>query len=205
MLVGYARVSTAEQDTALQRDAFSAAGVTRVFEEKRSSGGARPLLEALLYSLRRGDVLVVYKVDRLARSLKDLLRVLDRIQRCGAEFRSLTEPIDTTTAAGRMLLHMLGCFAEFERSVIRERCAAGREAAMARGVRFGRPLVAAYEDIYALLDQGLYRAEVAAQLGCSPRTVYRAVRMRGVPALVDGRLSGPACRRFARAATGRQI
>lgn len=137
--MGYARVSSQEQETALQLDALSRAGVGRVFQEKRSAGGRRPLLEALLYTLRRGDVLVVYKTDRLARSLADLLRILARIERAGAAFRSITEPFDTSTAAGRLMLQMLGSFAEFERSMIRERSMAGQEVARAAGVRIGRP------------------------------------------------------------------
>lgn len=138
MLVGYARVSTVQQDTALQRAAFARAGVRRVIEEKRSGGGARPLLEGLLNKLKPGDVVVVYKIDRLARSLVDLLRILQRITDAGAEFRSLTEPLETATPVGRMMLQLLGAFAEFERALIRERCCAGLYAAMARGVVVGR-------------------------------------------------------------------
>jgi len=139
MLIGYARVSTTEQDTALQLDAFSRAGVELVFEEKLSAIANRPRLEAMLYCLRRGDVVIVYKLDRLARSLGDLLRVLERIKACGASIRSITEPVDTDTPIGVLMVQQLGAFAQFERSMIRERCAAGTRAAMARGVRWGRP------------------------------------------------------------------
>lgn len=139
MFVGYARVSSTEQETALQLDALRRAGVTRVFQEKRSAVSRRPELERLLYSLRAGDTLVVYKVDRLARSLSDLLRILDRVAASGAAFRSLTEPIETGTPVGRMMLHMLGAVAEFERSLIRERCMAGQDAAFLRGASIGRP------------------------------------------------------------------
>lgn len=138
MLVGYARVSTTEQNTAAQIAAFKRAGVRRVVEEKRSAVSHRPQLQALLASLRPGDVLVVYKLDRLARSLRDFLNLLAHLEAIGVAFRSLTEPIDTTTPAGRMFAHMLGAFAEFERAVIRERCAAGFAAAKARGQKFGR-------------------------------------------------------------------
>lgn len=176
MLFGYARVSTVDQETALQRAALAAAGVGRVFEEKRSGGGSRPLLEALLYSLRAGDVVVVYKIDRLARSLSDLLRILARIEAAGASFRSLTEPMDTGTAVGRMLLHLLGCFAEFERAVIRERCAAGRVAARDRGVRFGRPrLLPPDGELFDLVRSGVTRGELVARFGARPATVRRAL------------------------------
>lgn len=138
MLIGYARVSTNEQNTAAQLAAFKRAGVRKVVEEKRSAVSHRPALQALLSSLRPGDVLVVYKLDRLARSLRDFLNLLAQLEASGVAFRSLTEPIDTTTPAGRMFAHMLGAFAEFERAVIRERCAAGFAAAKARGQKFGR-------------------------------------------------------------------
>ena len=139
MLRGYARVSTVEQDTALQLDAFEKAGVTDISQEKRSSVARRPVLEALLASLQNGDVLVVYKIDRLARSLSDLLRILDRLREVGASFRSLTEAIDTETPTGRLMMQMLGAVAEFERNIIRERSIAGQAAAYSRGALMGRP------------------------------------------------------------------
>ncbi len=139
MLVGYARVSSSEQETTLQRDALKRAKVRRVFEEKRSATAWRPELDAALRALTPGDVLVVYKVDRVARSLSDLLSILRRIEIAGAGFRSLTEPIDTSTPAGRLMLQLLGAFAEFERSMIRERSMAGQAAARERGARIGRP------------------------------------------------------------------
>lgn len=179
VLVGYARVSSQEQDTALQLGALSRAGVGRVFQEKRSAGGRRPLLEAMLYTLRRGDVVVVYKTDRLARSLVDLLRILARIESAGASFRSLTEPIDTATPAGRMMLHLLGVFAEFERSMIRERSMAGQDVARAAGVRFGRPraLSAAEEaECYRRWATGRYSmAELARRYGCHLSSVKRVI------------------------------
>jgi len=147
-LVGYARVSTVDQDTGLQLRALRLAGVRRIVQETRSGAGVRPELEALLTRLRPGDVLMVYKVDRLARSLADLLRVLQAVADAGASFKSLTEPIETTSPAGRMLVQLLGAFAEFERAIIRERCAAGMVVARQKGVRFGRPpaLTAAQRD-----------------------------------------------------------
>lgn len=99
----------------------------------------RPVLEKILFKLRPGDIIVVYKLDRIARSLKDLLRILDRIQLADAEFRSLTEVIDTRSPAGRMMLQILGAFAEFEREMIRERTLVGMAAAKQRGAKFGRP------------------------------------------------------------------
>lgn len=177
MLIGYARVSTQQQETALQRAAFKRAGVRRVIEEKRSGGASRPVLEALIGSLRPGDVLVVYKVDRLARSPSDLLRLLERIASRGASFRSLTEPIETETSVGRLMLQLLGAFAEFERSVIRERCEAGRREAVARGVRFGRPRAFSRTELGELLDEGLSYAECARRLGVDASSVSRAAKL----------------------------
>ncbi|WP_430421131.1 recombinase family protein [Methylibium petroleiphilum] len=173
MLVGYARVSTVQQDTALQRAAFMRAGVRKVVEEKRSGGGSRPLLEALLGKLKPGDVVVVYKIDRLARSLVDLLRILQRITDAGAQFRSLTEPLETATPVGRMMLQLLGAFAEFERALIRERCCAGLYAAMARGVAVGRRPRVQRADVVELRGRGLKMREVAELLGCSAGTVSK--------------------------------
>jgi len=138
-LIGYARVSTKEQETHLQIDALKKAGVVMVFEEKASSVGRRPELQKCLDELKAGDVLVVYKMDRIARSLKDLLSILDRISKAGAFIRSLTEPLDTSGPIGRFMLQVLGAVAELERSIIRERTVAGQIAAMKRGQVFGRP------------------------------------------------------------------
>jgi DNA invertase Pin-like site-specific DNA recombinase len=151
MLIGYARVSTGEQDPALQIRALKAAGVKRIAQEAAGGTADRPELEKLLSALKPGDVLMAYKVDRLARSLYDLMRVLRTVEAAGATFRSLTEPIETTTPAGRMMVQMLGAFAEFERAIIRERCMAGLQVAKDRGVKLGRPRV---------LDDQM-RAEVA--------------------------------------------
>jgi len=118
MLIGYARVSTTEQETNLQLDALKRAGVEQVFSEKRSSAASRPMLAACIDHTRPGDTLMVYKIDRLARSLKDLLALLDRLDVRGVGFKSCTEPIDTTSPAGRMMMQMLGAFAEFERGMI---------------------------------------------------------------------------------------
>lgn len=140
MIYGYARVSTQEQETHAQIDALRKVGVDFVFEEKRSGGDMRrPVLAGLLDQLQAGDALVVYKLDRVARSLKHLLTVIDQLEDRNVSFRSLTENVDTGTPAGRMMLQMLGAFAEFELSLIRERTRAGMAAAVARGARLGRP------------------------------------------------------------------
>lgn len=135
--IGYARVSTRDQETRLQLDALAAAGVTVVYQEKTSSVGARPELQRVLALLGPGDVLVVYKMDRIARSLKDLLGILDRIQACGAAIRSLSEPLDTSGPIGTFMVQVLGAVAQLERSIIRERAVAGQVAAYKRGVRWG--------------------------------------------------------------------
>lgn len=139
MQYGYGRVSTIMQDTALQEDAFRRSGVDNVVTEKWSSVGTRPALAALLARLKAGDTVVVYKLDRLGRSLQDLLIILDKIGAAGATFRSLTEPIDTTTPAGKLMYSILGAVAEFERSLIRQRSIAGQRAARERGKHCGRP------------------------------------------------------------------
>lgn len=138
MLVGYARVSTMEQNTSVQLAAFQRAGVSRVYEEKRSAVKTRPVLDHVLHSLGPGDTLVVYKLDRLARSMGHFVAVFDRLKARQIGFRSLTEAIETETAQGRMFLGLLAVFAEFERELIRERCLAGQRAARARGQTWGR-------------------------------------------------------------------
>jgi len=140
MLIGYARVSKGdEQSNALQAKALTAAGCERVFEEAASGGRwDRPILHDMLRQLRDGDVVVVWKLDRLSRSLKDLLHLMERIKEADAGFRSLTESIDTTTPAGRMMMQMVGSFAEFERAMIRERTSAGLALARAEGRVGGR-------------------------------------------------------------------
>jgi len=139
-LIGYARVSKGdEQSNAAQLRALTAAGCQRVFEEAASGGRwDRPVLQDMLKQLRDGDVIIVWKLDRLTRSLKDLLHLIERIKLAGAGFRSLTEAIDTTTPAGRMMMQMVGSFAEFEREMIRERTSAGLAQARAEGRVGGR-------------------------------------------------------------------
>jgi DNA invertase Pin-like site-specific DNA recombinase len=141
MLIGYARVSTQDQNPQLQLDALKAAGCGRVFVE-RASGAQRdrPELRAALGYMRSGDTLVVWKLDRLARSLKQLIETIEALDADKIGFRSLTEAIDTTTAGGRLVFQIFGALAEFERQVIRERTMAGLDAARARGRKGGRPL-----------------------------------------------------------------
>jgi DNA invertase Pin-like site-specific DNA recombinase len=139
-LLGYARVSKGDdQSNAAQLTALKRAGCARLFEEAASGGRwDRPVLQELMRQLRPGDVVVVWKLDRLSRSLKDLLHLMERIEAAGAGFRSLTEAVDTTTPAGRMMMQMVGAFAEFERAMIRERTSAGLAQARAEGRVGGR-------------------------------------------------------------------
>ncbi len=180
MRYGYGRVSTVLQDTALQEDAFKRAGVEQVVTEKWSSVGARPALHRLLARLRPGDEVVVYKLDRLGRSLQDLLGILERINDSGASFRSMTEPIDTGSPAGRLMFSILGAVAEFERSLIRERAIAGQVAALRRGVRWGgrRPSLSDVEraEVRELVKlHGFTQDMVAEAYGVSRSTVSRIV------------------------------
>ena len=140
MLIGYARVSKGDdQSTAAQTRALKGAGCERLFDEAASGGRwDRPGLHRMLDQLRPDDIVVVWKLDRLSRSLKDLLHILEKLEAAGAGFRSLTESIDTTTPAGRMMMQMVGSFAEFERAMIRERTSVGLAEARAAGRIGGR-------------------------------------------------------------------
>ncbi|MFV0678262.1 recombinase family protein [Variovorax sp. tm] len=180
MLIGYARVSTSDQETSLQVDALKRFGVRRVFWEKGSGVGPRPELQRVLRLLKRGDVLVVWKLDRIARSLQDLLRVMELLQEKGCSFRSLTEPVDTTTSMGRLVLQILGAVAEFERSLIRERSMAGQIAALQRGVTWGgRPPLLGPEDrneVRRCYLSGWWTLEqLAAAFGVSRTTIQRVL------------------------------
>jgi DNA invertase Pin-like site-specific DNA recombinase len=180
MLIGYARVSTQDQTPALQLDALKTAGCDRIFVEKASGAQReRPELKGALDYARKdaGDVIVVWKLDRLARSLSQLIDTADLLERCGIGLRSLTEAIDTTSAGGRLVFHVFGAMAEFERSIIRERTTAGLEAARARGRTGGRPPALSAKDIAAakalLADPGITMNEVASRLHVAPSTLYR--------------------------------
>lgn len=171
MLIGYARVSTYDQDTSIQRAELARVGVVRLFHEKASGVAKRIELERLLYSLRAGDTVVVYKLDRLARSLVGLLRVIERITSAGASVRSLTEPVDTSSPAGRLMVQLLGSFAEFERAVIWERTQAGLQAARVRGVRFGRPRKIPVEALPGHVSRGLNARQIAELYGVDTSSV----------------------------------
>lgn len=180
MLIGYARVSTIDQDTSLQLDALKAAGCERVFEEKASGAKEdRPELARALDVARPGDVLVVWKLDRLARSLKQLVLVLDDLSARGIGFRCLAPAIDTTTPEGRLLYSITGAFAEFEREIIRQRTRAGLKAALARGRKGGRPKALSAEDLAkakAMLRDGTISvAAVAKTFGVSRPTLYKHI------------------------------
>jgi DNA invertase Pin-like site-specific DNA recombinase len=180
MKVGYARVSTRDQDAAMQAEALGAAGCEKIFEETASGAQKdRPQLSKVIEFLRKGDVLVVWKLDRLARSLKQLIETVEELESRGIGFVSLTESIDTTTPGGRLIFHVFGALAEFERELIRERTNAGLKSAKARGARLGRPKALTGDALgvaRALLKSGdMTAAQVAAHVGVSRATLYRAV------------------------------
>ncbi|KHQ50190.1 recombinase family protein [Mameliella alba] len=166
MLVGYARVSTQDQSPALQKDALTAAGCEKVFEEKASGAQRdRPQLMAALDYMRKDDTLVVWKLDRLARSLKQLIETVEMLEERGIGMKSLTETIDTTTSGGKLVFHIFGALAEFERGIIRERTSAGLSAALA---------AADLAQAKALLaDPDITVKQVAARMGVSISTLYK--------------------------------
>lgn len=180
MKLGYARVSTNDQDLSMQLDALEAAGCDRVFQEKASGGKtSRPELDRMMDLAREGDVIVVRSLDRLGRSLSDLIKWMTMFNTRGIGFRSLQEGIDATTAAGRLFFHIFGSLAEFERELIRERTHAGLVAARARGRVGGRDRalnevqIKMAQEMYARRDMTV--AEIANALGVSRSTVYRAL------------------------------
>lgn len=178
MKLGYARVSTDDQNLDLQRDALKVAGCERVFEEKASGAKAdRPALGELLNYARPGDSIVVWRLDRLGRSLVDLVRIINDIQLRGIGFESITERIDTSTATGKLVFHIFGALAEFERSLTLERTAAGLAAARARGRKGGRPPVP-QEKINAAVTMYLEKpdmtpAAICKIFGISETTLYK--------------------------------
>ena len=178
MRIGYARVSTQEQNPELQTDALKAADCERIFTEKASGAQRdRPELTAALSHLRAGDALVVWKLDRLARSLKQLIETVEALAQLGIGFVSLTEAIDTSSTGGRLVFQIFGALAEFERGIIRERTLAGLSAAKAQGRVGGRPPALKPDDLVAarelLSDPSITVDEVAARLGVAPSTLYR--------------------------------
>ena len=181
MLIGYARVSSIEQNTTAQVTALKDAGCELIFREKASGGRwDRPELHNLLGQIRKGDVVVVWKLDRMSRSLRDLLTVMEKIQECKAGFRSLTEAVDTTTPAGRMMMQMVGSFAEFERAMLKDRTLAGLDAARKEGRIGGRPFKLKpqqRQEIIKLVTRGKKTAAEAARLfSVHPATVSRLLR-----------------------------
>ena len=184
--IGYVRISTTDQDESLQLDALAKAGCAKVFTD-RASGMLqhRPALDAMLGQIRAGDVLVIWRLDRLARSLNHLLEIAALLQSKGVGLRSLCESIDTTTPAGRLTFHVLGSVAQFERELLLERTHAGLAAARARGRVGGRPTVWTEEKLrtaFDLYDRGKHDvAGIARILGVSRASVYRAVADRGKP------------------------
>ena len=179
-LLGYARVSTLDQNTGLQLDALTAVGCYRIFTDHASGLATdRPELAKVLDQLRPGDTLVVWRLDRLGRSLRHLIDTITILTHHGVGFRSLQESIDTTTPAGRLIFHVFGALAEFERELIRERTNAGLTAARARGRIGGRPTVMTPDKLHAarrMYDQReLTVAQIATVLGVSRNTVYRAL------------------------------
>src|SRR5690349_7947467 len=178
MLIGYVRVSTVDQNLALQRDALTEVGCTKIFTEQMSGAVAdRPALHDALEFARSGDTLIVWKLDRLARSMKQLIETVETLRLRGIGFRSLTEALDTTTAQGRLVFHMFGALAEFERSLIRERTQAGLAAARRAGRTGGRPPKLTEDDLDAaralLANADIGVTQIAHRLGVSSATLYR--------------------------------
>lgn len=179
-LIGYARVSTRDQTVAAQLDALRKTECARIFQETASGANSdRPQLVAALDYMREGDTLVVWKFDRLARSLKQLIATVEELERRSIGFRSLTEAVDTTTPSGRLVFQLFGALAEFERNVMRERTRAGLDAARARGKMGGRPAKLKEEDLKAakalLADPKINVSDVAQRLGVSSATLYRHI------------------------------
>jgi DNA invertase Pin-like site-specific DNA recombinase len=180
MRIGYARISTDDQTLDLQKDALKHARCRQVYEEQASGkNNGRPQLEGCLRSLREGDTLVVWRLDRLGRNLADLVRLVADLEQRKINFESLTEKIETVSPAGRLVFHVFAALAEFERNLIRERTVAGLKAARARGRTGGRPAKLSPKEvktIRALLKTtDMPVAEIAARFGIARSTLYRSV------------------------------
>lgn len=186
-LIGYARVSTAEQDTALQTDVLRQAGCERFFEDCASGAKAeRPGLSAALAYAREGDTLVVWRLDRLGRSMAHLIEVIGALEARSVGFRSLTEAIDTTTSGGRLIFHVFGALSQFERDLIRDRTKAGLAAAAARGRKGGRKPVMNDEKLQRAreyLATGLNVREAAARLKVGKTALYAALQAAACQAI----------------------
>jgi DNA invertase Pin-like site-specific DNA recombinase len=180
MKIGYARVSTEMQSEDSQMDALNDAGCERIFREKMSGKTKqRPELDRMIDTLRSGDIVVVQRLDRLGRSLKDLIELLDGFKSQQVQFISLNESIDTTTAVGELAFHMIGSIAQFERRLISERTKAGLNAARARGRKGGRPAKLIMSDVKKaqamLLDPTVTKSEVAEHFGVSRPTLNKSL------------------------------
>jgi len=180
MRIGYARVSTDDQTLDMQRDALKRAKCSNVYGEQVSGKNAdRPQLESCLKSLRKGDTLVVWRLDRLGRNLTDLVRLITELEQRSIHFESLTEKIETSSPAGRLVFHVFAALAEFERNLIRERTVAGLTAARALGRKGGRPVKLSPKEvktIRALLKTAdIPVAEIAARFGIARSTLYRTM------------------------------
>ena len=188
MKIGYARISTKDQDLFLQIDALKDAGCNRIYQEQiTGSKKERPELQKMLEQIREGDVIIIWKLDRLARSLKDLVSLVNEIQEKGAGLHSLNDHIDTTTPNGKLTFHLFAALAEFERDIIRERTNAGLAAARARGRKGGRPKGLSKKAKHtAIIAERLYLEgelsirEICEQLSISKMTLYNYLRHRGV-------------------------
>lgn len=176
-IFGYARVSSTDQDLDIQLAALKAAGCDAIRSEKRSgaSTNGRTELRVLLDFVRRDDVLVVTRIDRLARSIADLAAIVRELEAKGASLKAIEQPIDTSSAAGRAFLQMLGVFAEFETAIRKERQMEEIAAAKARGVYKGRPPSVKPDAVAALKAKGLGATEIAKQLGIGRASVYRVI------------------------------
>jgi DNA invertase Pin-like site-specific DNA recombinase len=180
LIIGYARVSTIEQDTALQLDNLQRSGCEKIYQESVSGiSKTRPELDKCLDNLRSGDTLVVWRLDRLGRSLKDLVSIITDLELRNVGFRSVTEAVDTTTPGGKLVFHIFAALAEFERKLIQERTKAGLAAARARGRNGGRPLKLNNSQIKKakamLLDPQMTKAEVARHFAVSRTTLNKAL------------------------------
>nr|WP_223260967.1 recombinase family protein [Hydrogenovibrio crunogenus] len=190
MFVGYARVSTQDQNLELQVDALSKAGCEQTFKEKITGKSKdRPELSFCLKMLRAGDVLVVWKLDRLARSLKDLVEIISELEAKGVGFKSLTESIDTTSPGGKLIFHIFGALSEFEHSLIRERTLEGLKAARARGRKGGRKPSMTRSDVQKaaamLKDPNITKKEVAEHFKVSRLTLNKSLTREGFDGLPE--------------------
>jgi DNA invertase Pin-like site-specific DNA recombinase len=187
MLVGYARVSTTDQNLALQRDALKAARCKKIFTDQGISGSIskRPGLDAALRSLKPGDTLLVWKLDRLGRSLAHLVQTISDLGERGINFRSLSDPIDTESAGGRLVLHIMAALAEFERSLNTERTRAGLAAAKRRGRKLGRKRSLTHAQLALaseLIEKGEARSLIAENLGVARSTLFVSLRRAEIEA-----------------------